>query len=187
MSYFDRESNVHEYINMCEGFDGKEIIEKLKKYLSPPSTILELGMGPGKDMDILLDDYDVTGSDSSQVFLDLYKEQNPNAKLLKLDAVSIQTDLKFDCIYSNKVLHHLSKSELQKSLTRQLEILNKEGVAIHTFWHGDKEEKMDDLLFVYYKIPDLAKMIPIGFEIIATETYKEFEQDDSIFLVIKRV
>jgi len=62
---------------------------------------LELGIGLGKDFNILKKSYAVTGSDNSQVFLDKYKQKHPDADLLFLDAVTIQTDRKFDCIYSN--------------------------------------------------------------------------------------
>ena len=33
------------------------------------STLLELGMGPGKDLDLLKKTYSVTGSDSSKIFV----------------------------------------------------------------------------------------------------------------------
>ena len=32
MNYFDDESNVDNYFKMCEGYDGREVIEKLKEY-----------------------------------------------------------------------------------------------------------------------------------------------------------
>jgi 2-polyprenyl-3-methyl-5-hydroxy-6-metoxy-1,4-benzoquinol methylase len=60
----------------------------------------------------------VTGSDLSEVFLKLYWKDHPHADTLLLDAVTINTDRTFDCIYSNKVLHHLSADDLQKSLER---------------------------------------------------------------------
>ncbi len=56
MKYFKNKKNVDEYIKMADGYDGRDIIEKLKKYLPVGSTILELGMGPGKDLDILKQD-----------------------------------------------------------------------------------------------------------------------------------
>ncbi len=54
MSYFHEEKNVAEYIQLADGFDGKELIEILKGYLSLGSSVLELGMGPGKDLDMLV-------------------------------------------------------------------------------------------------------------------------------------
>jgi trans-aconitate methyltransferase len=114
--FYHSKKHVMEYINMAEGYDGKELIEILKKYLPEKSTVLELGMGPGKDLDILKNDFDVTGSDNSDIFLDMYREKHPNADLIHLDAETLITNRKFDCIYSNKVLHHLSTKKLKQSI-----------------------------------------------------------------------
>ncbi len=53
MTYFNDKEKVSQYIEMAQGFDGKELIGILKKHLKEGSTVLELGMGPGKDLDIL--------------------------------------------------------------------------------------------------------------------------------------
>lgn len=112
---------------MVIGYDGTELISELEPYLTPGSTILELGIGPGKDLDIFRKTYKITGSDNSKIFVDRYKKINPNVDVFHLDAITIQFDKKFDCIYSNKVLMHLSKQELKASLKRQKEVLNTEG------------------------------------------------------------
>ena len=185
MGFFDTEKGVEQYIRMAEGYDGAELINILQKYLTENSTVLELGIGPGKDMDILKKSYAVTGSDNSQVFLDKYKEKHQDSDLLLLDAVIIQTDRKFDCIYSNKVLHHLTKEDLAKSLQKQKEMLNPNGIAFHSFWKGNKVEEMEGLLFTYYGTEDLKKMVESNFDVLAMETYTEMERDDSIYVVLK--
>jgi len=103
MSYFDDEKNVEEYVKMAEGYDGRTLIDILKKYLRNGSTVLELGMGPGKDFEILGESFRVTGSDNSKVFLDRYRERNATADLVLLDATKMDINRRFDCIYSNKV------------------------------------------------------------------------------------
>ena len=50
---------------------------------------------------------------------DIYKKKNKNAYLLLLDAITLKTKRKFDCIYSNKVLIHLTKQELTNSLKKK--------------------------------------------------------------------
>ena len=65
MNYFDDQKNVQEYIKLADGFDGAEFVEKLATYLPEDSTVLELGMGPGKDLDLLLQNFKATGSDSA--------------------------------------------------------------------------------------------------------------------------
>lgn len=185
MGFFDTEKGVEKYITMAEGYDGVELIKILQNYLSKDSTVLELGMGPGKDLDILKESYTVTGSDNSQIFLDKYKENHQDADVLLLDAVNIPTNRKFDCIYSNKVLHHLSKEDLVKSFQRQKEILNPNGIVFHSFWKGNKIEKIEGLLFTYYETGDLEKIMKPNFEILGLETYTEMENNDSIYVILR--
>jgi cyclopropane fatty-acyl-phospholipid synthase-like methyltransferase len=186
MSYFDSKKNVNAYIKMAAQYDGKMLIDILKKYLRKGSSVLELGMGPGKDLDILSQSYEVTGSDSSQVFLDLYRKRNKNRNLLLLDARTISTNQQYDCIYSNKVLIHLTKIELKESLTRQKDILNENGILFHSFWSGDKEEEYHGLKFVYYTEDELNKIIGNNYEILKIATYKEMKEYDSIYVIAQK-
>ncbi len=128
----------------------QSLLKVLKKYVEKDSKVLELGMGPGKYLDLLSNSYIATGSDSSKVFLELYRSIKLDADLLLLDAVMMETDRKFDCIYSNKVLYHLSKNDLRTSFRNQYKRLSESGILFHAFWYGDKEEKHHGLRFVYY-------------------------------------
>jgi len=186
MGFFDTEKGVDEYIKMAEGYDGTELIKILQEFVPEKSTVLELGMGPGKDLDILSKTFTVTGSDNSQIFLDRYKKQNPNADLLKLDAVTIPSERTFDCIYSNKVLHHVTREDLKKSFQRQKEILNSNGIAFHSFWRGDKDENYDGLLFTKYQIDGLKEIIGDNFNILSMNIYTEMEKNDSIYVVLRK-
>ncbi len=181
MQYFQQQKNVLKYIKMAEGYDGKELIEILKRILNYGSTILELGMGPGKDLDILSSDYIVTGSDNSKIFLELYRKKNTD--LLLLDAISIETERKFDCIYSNKVLIHLTKPELIKSLKRQWYVLNPEGLVFHSFWKGNRTEEMHGLRFTYYLENQLLDLFKDIYEVLEIKSYDELEKDDSIYVL----
>ena len=186
MGYYNTKKGIKEYIKRSEDWDGSKLIKILKKHLPKKSTLLELGIGPGRDFDILKKTYMVTGSDSSQVFLDRYKKNNKNADLLQLNAVTIRIDRKFDCIYSNKVLHHLTKAELKKSFARQKEVLNQNGIVFHCFWKGDKVEKKRGLLFMYYEIDVLKKIIGNNFDVIEIKAFTEMEKDDSVYVVLKK-
>ncbi len=186
MGYFDNEKNVQQYIDMVEGYDGKVLIDVLKTYLPEGSTVLELGMGPGKDLDILRQSYIVTGSDNSQLLLDLYKKNHHGTDVLLLDAKTIETMRTFDGIYSNKVLHHLTKSELQESFRRQKKVLKDAGVLFHSFWYGTKQEEHHGLLFVYYTEAELRDMIGEAFEILDIQRYTEMEDNDSLYVALKK-
>lgn len=184
MGYFDNEKNVGEYIKMAEGYDGSFLIEVLKQHLAEGSTVLELGMGPGKDLDILGKSYRTTGSDSSQVFLELYRKEHAGADLLHMDAVDLGTERKFDCIYSNKVLIHLTTTELKKSLEKQAQILKAPGMIMHSFWFGDKEdEEYQGLRFVYYTESELTDIFNTSYQIIEMHRYKEMKKNDSVYVL----
>ena len=114
-------------------------------WLPDGGTLLELGMGPGKDLDLLAEHYRVTGSDFSNAFLDRYREKHPDADLVNLDALTIETDRSFDGIFSNKVLVHMSDEDLDASFARQAEVLNPGGVILHSFWYGEGEEQFGGL------------------------------------------
>jgi trans-aconitate methyltransferase len=186
MGFFDNQKNVDEYLKLAEGYDGRDLIDILKKYLHASSTVLELGMGPGKDLDMLSETYKVTGSDNSNVFLDMYREKNPTADLLNLDAVTLKTSRKFDCIYSNKVLHHLERSDLCLSFEQQYKRLEEKGLLMHSFWLGTTEEEHQGLRFVYYMEDELIKMAEHRFTIIETNRYKEMEPDDSFYIIMQK-
>ncbi|MBN2715232.1 MAG: methyltransferase domain-containing protein [Deltaproteobacteria bacterium] len=186
MAFFDNPDNVKKYVDMSEGFDGKKLISELKDYLWKDATLLELGMGPGKDLIMLSEFCKVTGSDSSNVFVENFREKYPKIPAVFLDAVSIEIDMTFDCIYSNKVLHHLSREELSRSFCRQHSVLNNDGILMHSFWYGDKEEFIEDLRFVYYEEKSILKMVEDKFDVLKSAKYTEFEKDDSFLVILKK-
>ena len=69
--------------------------------------------------------------------------------MICLDAVQLSADRVFDCIYSNKVLHHLAVDDLSRSVSRQEELLAADGQVLHSFWRGEGEEEHLGLRFVY--------------------------------------
>lgn len=186
MDYFDDEKNVEEYVKMAEGYDGRVLIDSLKKYLRKDSTVLELGMGPGKDLEILAESFRVTGSDNSQAFLDRYRERNATADLVLLDAVKMEIERRFDGIYSNKVLHHLTREEFKESLKRQGAVLNSGGILFHSLWYGDKEEEMSGLRFVYYTEKTFGELVGPEYEVVEAKKYTEMEPEDSLYVVLRK-
>ena len=179
--------NVLEYIEMTKGYDGHDLIDILQKYLPDGSTLLELGMGPGKDLDVLAEHYKVTGSDRSLLFLDRYRKLNPSADLLQLDALKLETERKFDCIYSNKVLHQLTTEELRQSFRRQAELLNTGGIALHSLWYGDKpEEQHLGFRLFYYTEETLQQVIGEEFEVVQITREKDIEEGDSLAIVLRK-
>jgi len=185
MNFYDKPENVKKYIRMCEDYDGNNIYQSLSKHLPGKSTLLELGSGAGFDIEYLKKYYSVTGSDLSDEFLKICKNKYPEIHFLKLDALRLEVDKIFNCIYSNKVLHHLTEKELTQSLQQQVKTLTPNGLVAHSFWLGEENQEMDGLLFTYYNKEHLLSIISESFEILSALSYKEFEEDDSLFLIAR--
>ena len=97
------------------------------------------------------------------------------------------TDRRFDGIYSNKVLQHLTREELEVSLHRQAQVLNSTGVLLHSLWYGDKgEEHHSGLLSVYYTEDSLAEVVGSEYDLVRTERYTEMDENDSIYFVLRK-
>ncbi|MBP7963289.1 MAG: class I SAM-dependent methyltransferase [Caldilineaceae bacterium] len=186
VNYYDDPKNVADYIQMAEGYNGEELIQLLREVLPSGSTVLELGMGPGVDLDLLAVHYNVTGSDRAQPFLDRYRLAHPQADLLLLDAVTLDTQRRFDAIYSNKVLHHLTRTELADSFLRQADLLPPGGVIVHSFWYGDNEEEYPGMLAVYYTESTLTLALGPVYEILKMTRYAEMDEGDSLVCVCRK-
>lgn len=185
--YYHSKESVEEYIKLSEGFDGKRLIDKLKEYLPAGSFVLELGSAEGKDITILQEHgYTITGSDYSIKFLGVLKKKHPNIDLLHLNATILDTELNFDAIYSNKVLHHLTDDELINSFKKQHELLNDNGIICHSFWSGEGDETFKGMYVNYHTVVELTKLLSDSFELLHTETYAEMDKDDSLFIIARK-
>lgn len=184
--YYKTKESVEEYIELAKDVNGIGLIEKLKDFLTPNSSLLELGSGPGTDWKILNERFNVIGSDNSQEFLTHLRTNNPHGSFLNLDAITLNTEEKFDGIYSNKVLHHLTDEELSSSITRQAALLNSNGIICHSFWKGEGSEIFKGLFVNYHTEQALRSYFESYFEILLIEAYNEFEDNDSLFLIGKK-
>lgn len=57
---------------------------------------------------------------------------------------------------------------------------------MHSFWYSDKEEESYGLRFVYYTEDELLNTIGLGFEVVAMEHYKEIEDSDSLYHLLRK-
>jgi cyclopropane fatty-acyl-phospholipid synthase-like methyltransferase len=181
--YYHTKDSVDEYIESAKDVNGSELIEKFKKYLAPDSLLLEIGSGPGTDFQLLKKDYKVTGSDFSEEFLKRLFGNNKNDEFLHLNATTLKTNKKFDGIYSNKVLQHLTNKELHSSIQRQAEILNTNGIICHSFWEGEGDESFKGMYVNYQTKSTLKSLFEKHFEILLLKVYQEFEVGDSLLLI----
>ena len=187
MNYFMKQENVDTYKQMLVDYDSSWLTSILEDYLKPGSTLLEIGMGTGLDLDILSKKYKVTGSDNSPIFVDEYNF-NHTHKALLIDATNIKIESKFDCIYSNKVLQHLTKEQFISSLHSQKSHLNHEGIIFLTLWYGVYEEQImfdGQLRFIYYTEIDIIDIVKDHFNVVDIRKYTESDPMDSLLVVLK--
>ncbi len=187
MSFFTKRENVDLYSSMMQGYDNSFLMKEIKKVLPKSSSLLELGMGTGIDLLSLSEEYEVIGSDYSQLFVDDFHKIS-EIEAVVLDAVSVNINNKFDCIYSNKVLQHLSKKDFVISLKNQAKRLKNNGILFFTLWNGEYREEFEfdgELRFVYYNRKIIEKLLPDELKIERILTYSEFEDDDSIIIILR--
>lgn len=183
---FDTEEGVLKYEQMANGHDGRDLVERLRRHVPEGARVLELGMGPGKDLDMLRQKYEAVGSDSSPVFLERYRQRSAFEGLLLLDAITLKTTQTFDAIYSNKVLHQLTPEELRSSLERQVELLTPGGIALHSLWYGEGEEDFGGMKSVSYDETTFEKLMPPALTMVEQGRYAEMDAGDSLFVVLKK-
>ena len=189
MNYFMNRENVDQYKEMLKEYDASITVNKLEKYLKNGSSLLELGMGAGLDLDLLAKNYKVIGTDNSDVFVQDYKLQKTGIPVQELDAINVDIDKKFDCIYSNKVLQHLTKENFITSLKNQKLHLNDNGIIFMTLWKGEYQEELmfdGQLRFTYYLEDDIKNIVGNDFKILNLSSYAESDEEDSILVVLQK-
>ncbi|MDT8446488.1 MAG: class I SAM-dependent methyltransferase [bacterium] len=186
MKTYTTAQGVDEYIKLCEGYDNSAFEKSILKFLKKGSSLLEIGMGPGNDYKWLSEHYLVTGSDYSEEFIARAKARFPRGHFENLDAISLETNQKFDALYSCKVFQHFELDLIKKSLNRQSEILHRGGLIIHCFWIGDSLFEEGDMRAIYHPKDQLIALIEERFTLLEQTIYEEFEPDDSLFVLAKK-
>ncbi len=186
MDYYENKDKVDKYIKFTPSDDGAVLVDLLVQTLPAGATILELGMGPGKDFDRLSSHFAVTGSDTSKEFLQLFRQRHEQADVLFLDALTLETERTFDCIFSNKVLIHFTRQELRQSFARQHEVLNNEGLILHSFWHGSGDDEFSGLKLFYYTEQDIADLLAGNWDILEIGRHAKMAADDSVYVLARK-
>ena len=162
------------------------VVDYFMKKIDKSKEILEIGSGTGKDFKTLSKEYKITGSDYSEAFLKSLKKKYRKHQFLKINALTMETGKKYDVIYSNKVLQHLTPDQLEKSLLAQYEILKKGGVLFHALWKGNLEDgKFDGIPDVLYEREDIEK-IKGHFVIEEYIEYTEMKDNDSFIIILRK-
>ena len=182
-NFYKDKRSVEKYIQMTRDYNGLPLIQKLKLYLPPQLKVLELGSGPGSDFEILQKDYQVIGSDYSLEFLNRLKARFPHDIFLELDATKLATELSFDGIYSNKVLHHLSNEELEFSVRRQYEMLNPGGIVCHLLWKGNGSNIFKGMFVNNHTKATLKAFFAPYFKPLELVSFSDFNKEDTLLFI----
>ena len=186
MVYFDDENNVRNYEQMAEAPGGALLVSVLQEHLPMGRRVLEIGMGPGRDLDRLLSaGYVAAGSDHAVLFLDRYRARGGKGECLVLDAETLATDRLFDAVFSNKVLHHLHAEQLVESLGRQSDLVGPGGLLLHSFWRGDRTETHHGLLFTYWELETIEGLLPVSLTVRSAGRYGDIWDEDSFWVLLE--
>ena len=174
------------YSLILKFFYNTFVVEQFIQKIEFNKKILEIGSGTGHDYKKLREKYNITGSDYSDSFLQLLNKKFKNDKFLKLNALSMDIDEKFDVIYSNKVLHHLTPEQLKISLENQYNCLNENGLLFHALWQGSvKKSAPKEMPDVKYEFQDI-EILKGKFKIKEFITYKERSANDSFIVILEK-
>lgn len=120
------------------------LIKKIiKRYLSNPSSLLDMGCGTGQYSNLLTKlKLNVVGVDRSSCMLSIAKKKfNKNKKLLfiKSEVEKINFKKKFDIISAlfHILSYHTSTNEINKFFLKSHNHLHKNGILIFDFWYND--------------------------------------------------
>ncbi|MEX0299750.1 MAG: trans-aconitate 2-methyltransferase [Kordiimonas sp.] len=188
MTFYHNTDNAVAYAKMCEGYDAADQLGLLHKHLPTGAKLLEIGSGPGNDIALLNEKYDVTASDYSPAFLKMVKERFPDVMTKLLDAVALDIEGPFNAIYSNKVLQHLTDDELSKSFSRQASLLSDQGLIYHLIWTElDYPDAPHGLQYIARSEQEIATAMAPNFEVVATQSFGEFSDNDSLVILARKL
>lgn len=185
VGYFETEKGVDEYLGMTHGPD-RGLVARLTPLLVAGASVLEIGIGPGYDLLLLAERYRVVGTDRSPIFVRRFGEQHPDIDVRVADAASLDIAERFDAVYSNKVLQHLSDEELRASLAVQHRVLVPGGVGLHGLWYGTECEHYAGLRFQQYIEESFAVQLGGLFSVESTVAYGEEKDGDSIAVILRK-
>lgn len=121
-----------------------DIITTFRKYLPRFKKVLELGSKKGDDLKLLHSYYEVVASEDEKVKTRFLKDEFIDIRVILIDKVTVDTHKRFDAVFSRNVLDTINLIQINESLKKQKNILNKEGMVFHILDSSkvDKNEVM---------------------------------------------
>lgn len=116
-------------VSYDHGFE--EMIKEIANIIF--GKVLEIGPGTGlltKKIAEKINKDNLVTIDVSKAFVTKFKENLPEQKIIRADAVNYNFDEKFDCIVMSLVYHHIDDKKKEKFLKNMFNILSENGKII---------------------------------------------------------
>jgi trans-aconitate 2-methyltransferase len=107
---------------------SRDLVAKIQIDHSP-GTILDVGCGPGNSSQALLARWPkakLIGIDSSLSMIEQARKDYPKGRWIKADAMTFDSDIKFDLVYSNAVIHWIADHE--SFFNKYIDMLSASGI-----------------------------------------------------------
>jgi ubiquinone/menaquinone biosynthesis C-methylase UbiE len=140
------------------------------------NRVLDVGCGSGRDTAYFVEQgMNVTGIDLSEEFLDIARENIPDAAFRRMDMRDTGfDDNSFDGIWACASVHHVPKDQIQAVLNEFRRILKNRGVVFIAVKQGEDETMVEkphydggQKFFAFYRVDEMKQhLIDAGFDIV---------------------
>jgi SAM-dependent methyltransferase len=140
---FAYNSNPEKYIDQTMNMVPYDWIDKMENLLPPSGLVLDAGCAYGRDANEFFErGFEVIGVDLSDELLKKGHETFPKVTLKKMDIRKLDFPKnKFDGIWCNAVLFHLTDPDIEKTLKEFHRVLKKDGILYASFQEGEDTEE----------------------------------------------
>ncbi len=141
--------------------------------LAKEGSVLEIGIGDGKDAEELATKYNYTGIDISEGMVKFAKEKHKNLNFIQGNVTDLPfEDDAFNHFFTAATLLHITREDMPKALGEIKRVVMDEGIGFISLKKGKGEEfraEENDRLFSYFTIEEFSKILQEnGFEVLKT-------------------
>ena len=116
-------------------------VGELRNHLPKFQKVLELGSKKGDDLKLLDEYYEVVASEDEKVKTRFLKDEFIDIRVILVDKIEVDTQKKFDCVFSNRIFDECNIDEIKQSFENQKSVLNKDGFIYHIFYTQKTNKK----------------------------------------------
>ncbi len=179
---YDEKKSIQQNAGFSHTPEVEECIEKiknklqftLKELIPDKSNVLDFGCGPGIYLNLLKDNYKVTGVDVSEGMLQAAAKLMPSGQLCQGNFLNINFEKKFNAIYSISVLEYVPVSQIINFFKKCSDILESKGVIFIQYPHalGKRDLYYPDRNYINYSPELISKVASNYFNILEhTQSY----------------